>query len=191
MLDIVEKTTEELRNNEDQNSKVTYTTYVRVNDRNELCTVFNAEQLLKDIGWTHDGEEELNKYVDSPVASDKLILAAEDSLVAREILTKFLKKVGANYEIFVNGAQLIDRIQQLSPEQIGMVITDIEMPEKDGYQVATFIKGSSRYKNIPVVVNSSMTTDAVKNKMRSIGIDGFIGKTNIQSLYAVTKKFMG
>lgn len=191
MLDIVEKTTDELRNNEDQNSKVTYTTYVKVNDRNELCTVFNAEQLLKDIGWTHDGEDELNRYVESPIESDKLILAAEDSLVAREILNKFFKKVKANYEIFNNGALLIKRIQELAPENIGLIITDIEMPESDGYQVATFVKTNSRYKNIPVVVNSSMTTDAVKNKMKSIGIDGFIGKTNIQSLYATTKRFMG
>src|SRR5690606_16628710 len=57
MLNIVEKTTEELRNSEEQNSKITYTTYVKVNNENKLCTVFNAEQLLRDIGWTSSGDE--------------------------------------------------------------------------------------------------------------------------------------
>lgn len=191
MLDIVEKTTDELRNNEDQNSKVTYTTYVKVNDANELCTVFNAEQLLKDIGWTHDGEDELNRYIDAPVESQKLILAAEDSLVARELLIKFFKKIKANFEVFTNGNQLIQRIQEIEPEKVGMVLTDIEMPESDGFQVATFVKSNSRYKDIPVVINSSMTTDAVRNKMKSIGVDAFVGKTNVQQMYQTTMKFMG
>ena len=52
MLDIVEKTTQELRHTEETNSKITYTTYVKVNNKDELCTVFNAEQLLRDIHWS-------------------------------------------------------------------------------------------------------------------------------------------
>ena len=40
-----------MRHTEETNSKVTYTTYVKVNNKDELCTVFNAEQLLRDIKW--------------------------------------------------------------------------------------------------------------------------------------------
>ncbi len=65
------------------------------------------------------------------------------------------------------------------------------MPETDGFQVASFIKTNSAYSSIPVVVNSSMTTDAVRNKMTQIGVDGFIGKTDIQALYSMTKQFLG
>lgn len=190
MLDIVEKTTDELIQTEEQNSKITYTTYVKVNDKDELCTIFNAEQLLQDIGWTNDGENELNKYVEHELHTSKLILAAEDSGVARSVLEKFFKRVKAHYEIYPNGTHLLERVKELDPSEIGMIITDIEMPETDGYQVAQFIKESSKYNTIPVVVNSSMTTDAVKGKMDQIGIDGFIGKTDISSLYAATKKFM-
>ncbi|AXX91724.1 chemotaxis protein CheV [Malaciobacter molluscorum LMG 25693] len=190
MLDIVEKTTEDLRHTEETNSKITYTTYVKVHEKDELCTVFNAEQLLKDIGWTDDGEDAINKYVDGPITSSKLVLAAEDSGVAREILRKFFKKANINFEIYNNGALLLKRFQELDPEEIGLIITDIEMPEADGFQVAAFIKENSKYSHIPVVVNSSMTTDAVKNKMRSIGVDWFIGKTDVQALYEATKKFL-
>lgn len=191
MLDIVEKTTDELKNSEEQNSKITYTTYVKVNDKDELCTVFNAEQLLVDIGWTDTGSADLNKYVTSPINNSKVILAAEDSAVAREILISFFKKAGANYEVYPNGAQLLDRISVMNPQSVGLVITDIEMPETDGYQVAQAIKGNSMLANIPVVVNSSMTTAAVKHKMENIGVDGFIGKTDIPSLYNTVVKFVG
>lgn len=190
MLDIVEKTTQELRHTEETNSKITYTTYVKVNNKDELCTVFNAEQLLRDIKWTDDGGRDIKKYVEGKIHSSKKILAAEDSAVAREVLHKFFSQIEVEYEIYPNGGELIDRLQELEPEKVGLVITDIEMPGTDGYQVASFIKNNSKYEHIPVVVNSSMTTDAVKGKMTRIGIDGFVGKTDINALYNITNKLL-
>jgi len=190
MLDIVEKTTQDLRHTEETNSKITYTTYVRVNNKDELCTVFNAEQLLRDIKWTDDGSDEVKKYVEEKIHSSKLILAAEDSGVAREVLSKFFEEAGLDFEIYANGTLLIKRLEELNPDKVGMVITDIEMPGTDGYQVASFIKNNSKYEHIPIVVNSSMTTDAVRGKMNKVGVDGFVGKTDISNLFKLTKKFL-
>ncbi len=190
MLDIVEKTTDQLRHTEDTNSKITYTTYVKVEDKDELCTVFNAEQLLRDVGWTDDGEDDVRKYVEGQLQSSKVILAAEDSGVAREVLHKFFKKTGVQYEIYNDGLQLLSRLEEIDPSKIGMILTDIEMPGCDGYQIASFIKGNSDYSHIPVIVNSSMTTDAVRGKMNAIGVDGFVGKTDINNLYDLTKKYL-
>jgi len=190
MLDIVEKTTNELRHSEETNSKITYTTYVKVQNNEELCTVFNAEQLLKDLGWVEDEDAILNKYIQTPFKTQKLVLAAEDSGVAREVLNKFFTKANIKFEMYNNGAQLLQRVEELGGDNIAMIITDIEMPETDGFQVASYIKTSSNLAHIPVIVNSSMTTDAVKNKMDSIGVDGFIGKTDIQSLYSKVKEYL-
>lgn len=190
MLDIVEKTTQELRHTEETNSKITYTTYVKVNNKDELCTVFNAEQLLRDIKWTDDGDDDVRKYVGEELHSNKVVLAAEDSGVAREVLTKFFQKAGVRYEVYANGGLLISRLEELNPSEVGMIVTDIEMPGTDGYQVASFIKNNSKYSHIPVVVNSSMTTDAVRGKMNQIGVDGFVGKTDISTLYDLTKRFL-
>ncbi|RXJ94977.1 chemotaxis protein CheV [Arcobacter sp. AHV-9/2010] len=190
MLDIVEKTTQELRHTEETNSKITYTTYVKVNNKDELCTVFNAEQLLRDIKWTDDGGRDIKKYVEGRIQSSKKILAAEDSAVAREVLHKFFSQIEVDYEIYSNGGDLLDRIEDLDPSKIGLIVTDIEMPGTDGYQVASFIKNNQKYEHIPVVVNSSMTTDAVRGKMERIGIDGFVGKTDINSLYNLTNRLL-
>ncbi len=190
MLDIVEKTTQELRHTEETNSKITYTTYVKVQNKDELCTVFNAEQLLRDIKWTDDGDDEVTRYVNDRLTSNKVILAAEDSGVAREVLNKFFKKTGVRFEIYTNGTLLLKRIEELDPDDIGMVLTDIEMPGTDGYQVASFVKNNRNLAHIPVIVNSSMTTDAVRGKMNQIGVDGFVGKTDIPSLFEMTKRFL-
>jgi two-component system chemotaxis response regulator CheV len=191
VINIVEKTTDELNNSEEQNAKITYTTYVEVQKETQLCTVFNAEQLLVDIGWTDTGEEQLNKYIDRPLNDSKIILAAEDSKVAREVLISFFRKTQARYEIFNSGSDLVERLRHIDPNQVGCVITDIEMPGTDGFQVAQFIKGTSTLSHIPIIVNSSMTTAAVKTKMQSIGVDDFVGKTDLPTLYRSVIEYLG
>lgn len=181
MINIVEKTTEELRPAEDASSKITYTTYVHVNNKDELCTVFNAEQLLKDIGWGSDEDESIERYVKNKIKTKKLVLAAEDSNVAREVLIKFFERTGLSYEIYKNGRELLDRVEEIDMDDVGLIITDIEMPEVDGFQVSQFIK--DKHSSVPVIVNSSMTTEAVKDKMRRIGVDGFVGKTDVETLF--------
>lgn len=192
MVNIVEKTTAELINSENQNSKVTYTTYVEIDKKDNLCTVFNAEQLLSDIGWTDINASDLDRYITAPVNDEKVILVAEDSAVAREVMNQFLKKAKANFIMTVNGGDLLDRLEEIDdPQDVGLIITDIEMPGTDGYQVAKYVKETAKYAHIPVVVNSSMTTDAVKDKMNLIGIDGFIGKTDIPALYKTVTNILG
>ncbi len=107
MLNIVEKTTAELINSENQNSKVTYTTYVEVEGKQKLCTVFNAEQLLSDIGWTDINPSDLDRYISKSFPQNKKIMVAEDSAVAREVLEQFLRKSRANYEICHDGTELL------------------------------------------------------------------------------------
>ncbi len=191
MVNIVEKTTAELINSENQNSKVTYTTYVEINKKDHLCTVFNAEQLLSDIGWTDIKASDLDRYVTKPLKNDKVILIAEDSAVAREVMNQFMRKAKANFIISPDGGDLINRLEEFRPDEIALVITDIEMPGTDGYQVAKHIKESPKFSHIPVVVNSSMTTDAVKDKMNRIGIEGFVGKTDVPALYALVSNLVG
>jgi len=191
VINIVEKTTEELNKNDDKNPKITYTTYVDVKDSSKLCTVFNAEQLLVDIGWTDTGEAQLEKHISSRVDNHKKILVAEDSKVAREVLIAFLKKIDADYEVFENGTDLLTRLDNMDESTVGVIITDIEMPDTDGYQVAKYIKNSSKLAHIPIIVNSSMTTRAVRDKMSTIGVDDFIGKSDIKGLYNAVVDYLG
>ena len=105
-------------------------------------------------------------------------------------IKKFFEKAQIAYEIYPNGKELLERMEEIDPNNVGMVITDIEMPVVDGFQVAQFFKNNSKYSNIPVIINSSMTTEAVKNKMEAIGVDGFVGKTDIKTLFALVSQHL-
>ena len=191
VIDIIEKTTEELKNTEDKNPKVTYVTEVEVAGKKTLCTVFNAEKLLQDIGWAGDIDKDIDKVVERKIHSSKMVLIAEDSTVSKEILTDIMEKSGVMFEIHNDGQELLDRMEDLTPSQIGLVITDIEMPNKDGFQVVTALRAEgSRFRKIPIAVNSSMTTASIVGKMMSLGVDEFLGKTDVAALYGLLEKYL-
>jgi two-component system chemotaxis response regulator CheV len=190
VIDIIEKTTDELSNTEEKNPKVTYVTEVEVNNKKKLCTVFNAEKLLKDIGWVDSDDEEIKKHVSHKIKSDKWVLVAEDSSVSRDILDAFLKRTGVKYEIEINGQKLLDRIEDIGINNIGLIITDIEMPEKDGFQVVTTIRTHPDWNHLPIVINSSMTSASIVAKMASVGADEFVGKTDVKLLFELLKKYL-
>ena len=61
MLDIVEKNTNELKYSQDENTKTSFSTYVKVDNKDEYCVVFNAEQLLQDIGFSCN-QSDIDKF---------------------------------------------------------------------------------------------------------------------------------
>lgn len=192
IVDIIEKTTNELRNTENQNQKVTYVTEVKIDGKNRICTVFNAEKLLQDIGWGANIEEELEGIVDHKLNKDKVVIIAEDSKVAQKILTSIMTKAEVPFEIHSDGQHALDRLKNINPESVGLIITDIEMPRKDGYQVVSELRdNNSKYLKVPVIVNSSMTSDAIVKKMRSLGADDFVSKGDIPRFYSLLTKYMG
>jgi two-component system chemotaxis response regulator CheV len=182
MLDIVEKSTNELKYSQDENTKTSFSTYVKVDNKDEYCVVFNAEQLLQDIGFKCD-QGDIDKFRTMPLNNDKLILVAEDSHIARDILINFFKAIRANYEIYQNGKELLDRLKEIDLKDVGLVITDLEMPVADGYEVSKAIKSNPVYANIPVIVNSSMATDSVTKELQKIGVERFVEKTDLDTLY--------
>jgi two-component system chemotaxis response regulator CheV len=191
VIDIMEKTTQELKTSDNKNAKVTYTTRVKIGDKEEICTIFNAEQLLEDIGLLKDVHAEIEEKVEDKIVTEKMILCAEDSAIAQKIIQQFFKKVDVKYEIYENGKLLLERLEELGKESIGLVITDIEMPIMDGYQVVSTLRSpDSKYLDIPVAVNSSMTSQAVVQKMKDLGADDFISKGDIKAFLDTIKKHL-
>jgi two-component system chemotaxis response regulator CheV len=105
-------------------------------------------------------------------------LIAEDSKTAQTHLKQIFEKAGFKYKMFDNGKQLIDYIWSLdNPSEIPAIITDIEMPEMSGFTVIKKLRENPMTKDIPVIVNSSMTGDNNKREADTMGADGFIDKT--------------
>jgi two-component system chemotaxis response regulator CheV len=105
-------------------------------------------------------------------------LIAEDSRTAQRHLIQIFQNAGFKYKIFNNGKLLIDYIFSLEdPSIIPAVITDIEMPEMSGFTVIKKLHENPLTKDIPVIVNSSMTGTNNKREAEKLGADGFIDKT--------------
>lgn len=182
MLDIVEKNTNDLKYSQDENTKTSFSTYVKVDNKDEYCVVFNAEQLLQDIGFRCD-KGDIDKFKSMPLKTAKLILVAEDSHIARDILVNFFRAINANYEIYNNGQELLNRLKEIDLKDLALVITDLEMPIADGYEVSKAIKSNPVYAHIPIIVNSSMATDSVTKELQKIGVEKFVEKTDLDTLY--------
>lgn len=155
-----------------------------------LCLVLDYEKLLADVlpQALVNIEKDLQAVKDIELPQklkNGTVLIAEDSKTAQRHLTQLFEKAGIDMELFTNGKKLIDYINSLGNQaydKIPVVITDIEMPEMSGFTVIQNLRTNPNTKNIPVIVNSSMTGDNNKRESESLGADAFIDKTKSSNL---------
>ncbi|MDP3300357.1 MAG: chemotaxis protein [Sulfuricurvum sp.] len=152
-------------------------------DDGSLCLVLDYEKLLADvIPQAMVNIQESPENIQNLVIPDKLrngtVLIAEDSKTAQRHLRQIFANANLSYQMFNNGKELIDYISaHPNPSSIPAIITDIEMPEMSGFTVVKKLKANNETKNIPIIVNSSMTGDNNKREAAGLGANGFINKT--------------
>ncbi|QOP45961.1 chemotaxis protein [Sulfurimonas paralvinellae] len=163
-----------------------------------LCLILDYEKLLADVLPQAlvdiDRDTELLKEIEIP---DKLkygtVLVAEDSKTAQRHLVQLFAKANIDMKLFDNGKKLIDYINELDETQIDKIpaiITDIEMPEMSGFTVVKLLKSNNKTRNIPIIVNSSMTGDNNKREAQTLGADGFIDKTKSHNVIPLIASVM-
>jgi len=163
-----------------------------------LCLILDYEKLLADVlpqalVDVDKDIEELNN-INIP---DKLrfgtVLIAEDSKTAQRHLIQLFAKANIDMKLFDNGKKLVDFINSLDETQIDKIpaiITDIEMPEMSGFTVVKTLKANPLTRNIPIIVNSSMTGDNNKREAEVLGANGFIDKTKSHGVIALIANIM-
>ena len=202
IIRIEEKASDELRVPASRDPKISYVTEVQERDndtKKKMCIVFDAERLLYDANVSDKTSKTTIYDIDSfeiaspdtyAINSNKLVLVAEDSQIVIEKLNEFLTKLELNFEIYENGEDLINRIMTLDPQEIGLVITDIEMPIRNGYQVIKYIKQESVYGNVPVLSLTSMTNQGVKDKVMELGALDLVNKSDLKLLFNYIKEIL-
>ena len=136
---------------------LTYNSVMNIGDEEVICLVLDVEKLIFDaFGPSYELERDDTRRF----GFTKELLIAEDSMTAQAIMEDILSITDVKFRFFNDGQEIIDHLAGLDEAalaQVGMVITDLEMPRKDGYQVIRFIKENATYAHIPVVVNTSMS----------------------------------
>lgn len=166
-----------------------------------LAQVLDVEQILRNV--MPSAMEEITRDVVGPelnMPPGSHILVADDSAVARSVIEHGLKAMGASYYMTKTGKEAWDRLEALYQQtaqegksvrdQVALVLTDLEMPEMDGFTLTRNIKQDPRFKNIPVVIHSSLTGTTNENHIRSVGADGYVGKFAPRELAATIRKVL-
>ncbi len=114
------------------------------------------------------------------------VFFADDSMVARRKIAEVLDKMGVKHIQANNGHEAWERLRAMADaaqssgtslhDQIQVILTDAEMPEMDGYVLTQHVKSDRRFDGIPVVMHSSLSSDANRAMGRRVGVDHYVSK---------------
>lgn len=174
------------------------TAVAELNDK-RLVMIMDVEKVLADAGGFYDetvfdGIDKLDN------AKQFKVLFADDSGVARKQVAQTLDRLGVNHVSVVNGAEAWKMLDKLAGQceqegrkltsEISVVLTDVEMPEMDGYVLTQKIKADPRMANLPVIMHSSLTAVANQAMGRGIGSDAYVSKFQPHELAATLKQIL-
>lgn len=129
------------------------------------------------------------------------LLLADDSSSLRKIVKSFLEKSGYEVTTASNGREAWEYLSNLAradpevkdhevTEIVDLVISDIEMPEMDGHALTSKIRETPALKKLPVVLFSSLITDALRAKGIKVGADRQVSKPDLAGLDKIVKEIM-
>lgn len=120
------------------------------------------------------------------------VLYADDSSIARSQIERTLNVLGIKSMPTVNGRMAWEELQKVAlqaeasgkkaKDLVQLVLTDVEMPEMDGYILTKNIKSDPRFAGIPVIMHSSLSSMSNQQLGKSVGIDEYVSKFEPQRL---------
>ena len=101
------------------------------------------------------------------------VLVVEDSAPQREMISELLAKSGMSVAVATDGVEALEQVKALQPD---IVVLDIVMPRKNGYEVCREIKSDPSTQHVPVIICSSKGEDFDKYWGMKQGADAYIAK---------------
>lgn len=164
---------------------------------NELIEILDVEKVLHEISpLKTQVSANIKNEVDIGANKGKLIFVADDSSVARHQIQSTLATLGLTIEVANNGLDALNRLKELAAEtgdvsdKVGLIVSDIEMPEMDGYTLTSIIKSSEELKSLPVVLHTSLSGVFNEAMVSKVGADDFIPKFNPDDLASTVQKWI-
>lgn len=178
--------------------KASYLTAVTEVD-GELIEILDVEKILNEIAparevVSEDMAEELAQHDES--LDNKIIFIADDSSVARSQVKKALSSLGLEIEAAKDGKEALERLKEIAAEtgdvtdKVGVIVSDIEMPEMDGYTLTAEIKSTPELQKLHVVLHTSLSGVFNQAMVKKVGADDFIAKFHPDELATAVKKWL-
>lgn len=167
---------------------------------NQLIQVLDVEEILQRISPVkHEHQNQLKTVrSDLSIKPDTIVLAADDSAMARALLKNTLQTMNLPHEIVKTGKEAWERLHVIAEaakqegktihDKVSLVITDLEMPEMDGFTLTRQIKQSAEFKDLPVIIHSSLSGTTNEEHVRRVGADGYVVKFAAEELSNLLEK---
>lgn len=157
-------------------------------DDGRLVSILDVEQIMADTF----GEAVVGQ-IDPMVDGHEInVFFVDDSLVARKKIAEVLDKLAVHHKFAQNGMEAWTRLSGMAShaqqvgrsvrEELDLILVDAEMPEMDGYVLTRNIKSDKRFDGIPVVMHSSLSSQANHAMGRSVGVDAYVAKFDAEAL---------
>jgi chemotaxis signal transduction protein len=189
--DIINIDSNMMTKSNEADAKSTFITQIELNNSEVLCTIVDSDQIVMDISYDKEKQNELEiSNIQEHINTTKTVLFADDSTLIRNMLQKIAQKLKLNYKIFENGKQLLKYLEDTNLEDIGLIVTDLEMPKMDGKELITKIRQNKRFDNINIIVYTNMANKILKDELKNIGANKVVTKIDNKNLSKAIKKFI-
>jgi len=155
----------------------------------KLVQLIDVEHVLTEVvGVPEMVSSDITESVRIEEHQVRHVLVVDDSMVARNQISKALEQVGVECTTLNDGALALKQLQAWVRDdvpissRIAMVISDIEMPEMDGYTLTSEIRRDPRLKDMYVLLHSSLSGVFNENMVKKVGANRFIPKFSADEL---------
>jgi len=163
-----------------------------------LVMMMDVEKVLSET--THYDDDFLFKDIKPLELPDATVFFADDSTVARNQIQRTLEVLGVKFFAAINGRHAWEELERAATyaqstgrktrDLVSLVLTDVEMPEMDGYILTKKIKSDPRFDGIPVIMHSSLSGMSNQQLGRSVGVDEYVPKFEPQRLAEVLGRLL-
>jgi len=162
-------------------------------ETSRLALILDVEQILCDfIPADRSGRVEEMKSKRFKLKPGAVAIVADDSKVARTLLEQGLNAMEIPFTMHVTGLEAWNKVKEIArearaenkplSEKLGFVLTDLEMPEMDGFTLTRNIRSDEFLKNIPVIIHSSLSGNANEEHVGKVGADAYVAKFEVNEL---------
>lgn len=161
----------------------------------QLVTILDFERIVADIAPETGIQVTAVKRSDNFINKRPIYVAEDSQLLARMIRESLVGAGFTNLHMFSDGKELWEALKQI-PESVdvtdvvSLIITDIEMPQMDGHRLTKLVKSDPRFKEIPLIIFSSLISEEMRIKGQQLGADDQLSKPEITRLVHVLDKML-
>ena len=168
-------------------------------DDGRLVMMMDVEKVLSET--TRYDDDFLYRSIVPINRPDCTVFYADDSIVARKQIEKTLDAMGVKGIGSINGGKAWEELDKIAAyaasmgktavDVVQLILTDIEMPEMDGYILTKKIKSDPRFAGIPVIMHSSLSGMSNQKLGQSVGVDEYVSKFEPQRLSETIVRRLG